>query len=185
MWRSGIAGPAVGVPSLVLLTVMAFKLAYLLTGSSDWVLQFAGRVARGWRDQSSPPARLVEAQHVAGGIAEGAVADTVRLVDRLLQHLGTRGADALESGVAVVGAEDDTAQQALRQQFRRGRLVGGRGVRGRDRRFEDDLHIRLRRRADGHPAHPLEPDVVAHLQAEHVAVEGERLVVVVDGDEAL
>ncbi len=46
MWRSGIAGPAVGVPSLVLLTVMAFKLAYLLTGSSDWVLQFAGRVAR-------------------------------------------------------------------------------------------------------------------------------------------
>lgn len=39
MWRSGIAGPAVGVPSLVLLTVMAFKLAYLLTGSiaASWL----------------------------------------------------------------------------------------------------------------------------------------------------
>jgi hypothetical protein len=66
------------------------------------------------RDQSSPRARLAEAQHVAGGIAEGAVADAVWLVDRLLQHLATRGADSLESGVAVVGGEDDTVQQTLR-----------------------------------------------------------------------
>jgi hypothetical protein len=104
--------------------------------SCDWVLQFAGRVAPGSRDQCSLPARLAEAQHVAGGIAEGAVADAVWLVDRLLQHLATRGADALEGGVAVVGPEDDTAQQALRQQFRRGLLVGGRGVRVRDGRLE-------------------------------------------------
>src|SRR4029453_14030306 len=65
----------------------------------------------GSRDQSSPPARLGEAQHVAGGIAEGAGADAVRHVHRLLQHLATRGADALEGGVAVVGPEDDAAQQ--------------------------------------------------------------------------
>jgi hypothetical protein len=32
MWRSGIAGPAVSVPALVLLAVMAYKLAHLLTG---------------------------------------------------------------------------------------------------------------------------------------------------------
>jgi glycosyl transferase family 2/dolichyl-phosphate-mannose-protein mannosyltransferase len=32
MWRSGIAGAAVGVPSLVLLAVMSYRLAYLLTG---------------------------------------------------------------------------------------------------------------------------------------------------------
>ncbi|GAA4066863.1 hypothetical protein GCM10022214_21710 [Actinomadura miaoliensis] len=31
---------------------------------------------------------LYEAEHVAGGVAEGAVADAVRLVDRLLQDLG-------------------------------------------------------------------------------------------------
>ena len=33
MWRTGLAGAAVGVPSLVLLAVMSYKLAYLLTGS--------------------------------------------------------------------------------------------------------------------------------------------------------
>jgi len=31
-WRSGIAGAAIGVPSLVLLAVMAYRLAHLLTG---------------------------------------------------------------------------------------------------------------------------------------------------------
>ena len=34
MWRSGIAGPAVSVPALVLLAVMAFRLAQLLTGNA-------------------------------------------------------------------------------------------------------------------------------------------------------
>lgn len=33
LWRTGLAGAAVGVPSLVLLSVMSFRLAYLLTGS--------------------------------------------------------------------------------------------------------------------------------------------------------
>lgn len=39
MWRSGIAGAAVGVPSLVLLAVMSYKLAHLLTGSigASWL----------------------------------------------------------------------------------------------------------------------------------------------------
>jgi len=32
MWRTGLAGAAVGVPSLVLLAVMTYRLAYLLTG---------------------------------------------------------------------------------------------------------------------------------------------------------
>jgi hypothetical protein len=54
----------------------------------------------------------------------------------------------------------------------------------RDGRFQDGVHIGLRWRADRHPAHPLEPDVVAHLQAENEPVEGERILVV-DGDEAL
>lgn len=33
LWRTGLAGAAVGVPSLVLLAVMSYRLAYLLTGS--------------------------------------------------------------------------------------------------------------------------------------------------------
>jgi len=39
MWRTGLAGAAVGVPSLVLLAVMSYKLAYLLTGSiaASWL----------------------------------------------------------------------------------------------------------------------------------------------------
>jgi hypothetical protein len=65
---------------------------------SVWTTKiFSSRqVALGSRDQSSLPARLAQTQHVAGGIAEGAVADAVELVRRLLQHLATRGADALE-----------------------------------------------------------------------------------------
>ncbi len=39
MWRAGIAGAAVGVPSLVLLAVMSYRLAHLLTGSirASWL----------------------------------------------------------------------------------------------------------------------------------------------------
>ena len=39
MWRTGLAGAAVGVPCLVLLAVMSFRLAYLLTGSiaASWL----------------------------------------------------------------------------------------------------------------------------------------------------
>jgi Glycosyl transferase family 2/Cellulase (glycosyl hydrolase family 5) len=39
MWRTGLAGAAVGVPSLVLLAVMCFRLAYLLTDSiaASWL----------------------------------------------------------------------------------------------------------------------------------------------------
>ena len=39
MWRTGLAGAAVGIPSLVLLAVMSYKLAYLLTGSiiASWL----------------------------------------------------------------------------------------------------------------------------------------------------
>lgn len=48
---------------------------------------------------------------------------------------------------------------------------------------EMNLEVGLRRRADGDPAHLLYADVVAHLEAEDVAVEHERLVVVVDDEE--
>src|SRR5690242_6811691 len=53
--------------------------------------------ASGLRAGSPAPA-LREADHVARRVAEVAVADAVRLVDRLLQHLGAGGLDALEDG---------------------------------------------------------------------------------------
>src|SRR5215207_5934699 len=83
-----------------------------------------------WADRPRPRrssllARLAEAQHVAGGIAERAVPDAVELVDRFLKHLSPRGADALEGAVAVVRPKDDTAQQSLRQQFPAASLSAG------------------------------------------------------------
>jgi hypothetical protein len=43
MWRSGIAGAAVGVPSLMVLGVMSYKLAHLLTGNvmASWLAPLA------------------------------------------------------------------------------------------------------------------------------------------------
>jgi hypothetical protein len=54
-----------------------------------------------------------------------------------------------------------------------------------DGRFDDDAHIGPRRRPRRSPSASLEPDVVAHGQAEYVPVEGQRRVVIVHGDEAL
>ena len=132
----------------------------------------------------SASARLVEPEHVSGRVTEGAVADAVGLVDRLLENLAAGCADPLEGGVAVVGGEDDGAQQALGQQLGHDLPILRRGVGVGEGRLEDDGDVGLGRRSDGHPAHPLEGDVIADLKAEHVAVEGEGLVVVVDGDEA-
>src|SRR5690606_29865071 len=92
---------------------------------------------------------LVDADHVARGVAEGAVADAVGLVGGFLEHFAAGGADALEGRVAVVGGEVDAAQQALGEQFGGGVLVGLGGVRVADRRFEDDLDVGLRGRAEG------------------------------------
>ena len=46
-------------------------------------------------------AQLLDAQQVAGGVAEGAVADAVWLVGRLLDDLGAAGLDLLEGGVDI------------------------------------------------------------------------------------
>src|SRR5687768_7702394 len=63
-----------------------------------------------WGRRNSRP--LLDADEVARGIAEGAVADTVRLVGRLLDHLGL-GLQLLEGGVDVAGGQQDPAVGAL------------------------------------------------------------------------
>jgi hypothetical protein len=128
---------------------------------------------------------LHEPDQVARGVAEGAVAQAIRLVERLLDDLDARFTDPLEGRVAVLGGEDHAAQHPLGHELRDRLPVGGRRVGVAARRFEHDRHFRLRGGADGHPAHALVGDIVAHLKAEQVAVEGQCLVMVVDSDEAI
>ena len=69
----------------------------------------------------SPPegsADLADADQVARGIAEGAVADAVRLVDRLLDDLGVAGLQPFEGPVDVIGGQVDAGVGALGHHLR-------------------------------------------------------------------
>ncbi len=52
-----------------------------------------------------PGGQLLDADHVAGGVTDGAVAHPVRLVDRLLHHLDATGLQAVEGAVEVGGGQ--------------------------------------------------------------------------------
>src|SRR4051794_30637769 len=54
-------------------------------------------------------AQLLDTDQVARGVAEGAVAHPVRLLDRLLDDLGVAGLQPLEDAVEVVGGQQDPA----------------------------------------------------------------------------
>src|SRR4051794_33235383 len=58
-------------------------------------------------------AKLLDADQVARGIAEGAVADAVRLLGRLLDDLGVAGLHLLEGAIEVPGGQQDPAVGAL------------------------------------------------------------------------
>jgi hypothetical protein len=51
--------------------------------------------------------------------------------------------------------------------------------------LEHDLDLRLGRRAERQPAKPFHRHVMAHPQAEHVPVEAQRLILVMDQDEGV
>src|SRR5713226_6422045 len=128
---------------------------------------------------------LAEPDEVAGRVAERAVPHAVRLINWLLQHIATSGPDVLEGRIAILGAEDDATQLTLGEHLLH-YLAVGRGCVGVGKwRLEDDVDVRLALGPDRGPAHALVFDVAAHLQPEKISVEGERLVVVVDGDEAV
>src|SRR5712691_3574765 len=128
---------------------------------------------------------LLESNHVAGRVAERAVPDAVRLIHGLLKHLATSGPDVLEGRIAILGVEVDAAQESLGEHLLHDPAVGRGCVRVGKRRLEDDVDVRLALGPDGGPAHALVLHVGAHLEPEKISVEGERLVVVVDGDEAV
>ena len=118
------------------------------------------------------------------GSRNGAVANPVRLVGRLLDDLGVAGLEPLERAVEVGGGQDDAGVGALGHHLGDGAalVVGDAGVGGR--RVQDDGRAGLVGGADRDPAHPVVPDVVADLEAERVAVEGQRGVRVVVREEA-
>src|SRR3954465_8929245 len=74
--------------------------------------------------------QLLDADEVARGIAEGAVADPVRLVGRLLDDLGATGLHLLEDAVHVLGGQDDRRVGALGHHLGDGAalVVGDAGV---------------------------------------------------------
>src|SRR5687768_7421655 len=74
--------------------------------------------AYGVRGRRPHTARLAlrDADEVAGGVAERAVAGAPALVHRLLEDVGPGGPDLLERGVEVVGGEHQPVEHALGQQ---------------------------------------------------------------------
>ena len=128
-------------------------------------------------------ARQVD-NEVPGRVSEGAIAHAVGLVHRLLDHLGAGCLYAIEGPLEVRGREVQPPQQALRKE-----VADRRPVRRRDagigcRRCEQDAYVGLRGRSHGDPAHAPGAHVAAHLEAQRVAIERDRLVVIVDRQRA-
>src|SRR5260370_13795871 len=137
----------------------------------------------GLRSPAGSP-QLVDADQVARGIAEGAVANPVRLLGRLLDDLGAAGLHPLEGAVEVGGGQEDDGVAALGHDLDDGAalVVGDAGVGGG--RGEGAGGARLVRGAGRDSPHPLVSDVVADLEAEGVAIEGQGGVRVVMREEA-
>src|SRR5262249_58681102 len=124
-------------------------------------------------------ALFVDADQVAGGVAEGAVANPVGLVDRFLDDLGAAGGQLFEGGVEVAGGQHDPAVGALGHHLGDGAPLGVGDAGVGARRRQQDRGAGLALGADRDPAHPAASDVVADLQADNVAPEGHRGVRVV------
>src|SRR4051794_41851899 len=128
---------------------------------------------------SGRSAELLDPEQIAGGIADREVANPVRLLDRFLNHVGVTGLQPLEGPVEVLGGQQEDAVGALGHHLGDGAalLLGDAGI--DSRRMQDDRRPGLVQRADRDPAHPAVADVVTHLEAEGLAIEGQGRVRVV------
>ena len=97
---------------------------------SRWPGSLHGAVCAAVADSRDGSAQLVDADQGAGGIAEGAVADPVRLLRRLLDDLGAAGLEPLEGAVEVLGGQHDDRVAALGHHLddRAALVVGDAGV---------------------------------------------------------
>src|SRR4051812_28019836 len=118
-------------------------------------------------------AQLLDADQVPGRVADGAVADPVRLLGRLLDDLGVAGLEVPEGAVEVLGGQEDPAVGALGHHLCDGAalVVGDARVDGRG--CQQDGRVGLADGAHRDPAHGAPSDVVADLEPEDVAVEGQ------------
>ena len=102
-------------------------------------------------------------------------ANPVRLLGRLLHDLDAAGLQPLERAVEILGGQQELPKvpfAIISAMTRRSSSVMP-GVGGR--RVSTMFISGLVRRTDGDPAHVVLPDVLADLEAEGVAVEGQRL----------
>jgi hypothetical protein len=124
-----------------------------------------------------------DADQVARGIADGAVADTVRLLGRLLGDFGVAGLQPREGALEVVAGQKDPAVGALGHHLgdvrRSSSLMPGSAA-GGPRRMEVPGWSAG---ADRDPAQLAVSDVAADLEAEAVAIEGQGGVRVVVREE--
>src|SRR3954452_19739847 len=152
--------------------------AMLIVLSICWTAAVAGRlVDRGRSGQ------LLDADHVARGIAERAVANAVRLVGRLLDDLGLGRLQPRERAVEVAGGEVDAGVRALGHHLGDGAALVFGDAGGGGRRIQDDRRAGLVGGTDRDPAHAAVVDLVADLEAEGVAIEGHRRVRIVVWEE--
>jgi drug/metabolite transporter (DMT)-like permease len=129
-------------------------------------------------------AQFLDADQVARGITEGAVANSVRLLGRLLDNLGVTALHPLEGAVQVLGGQEDPAVGTFGHHLGddAALVIGDAGVGGRRR--QEDGRAGLAGRADGDPAHLAPSDIAADLEAEGVAIEGQGGVRVIVRKEA-
>ena len=105
------------------------------------------------------------------------------MVGRLLHDVGAAGLRPLEDGVEVGGGQHDACVGALGHHLGddAALVVGDAGVGGGRR--QHDVHIGPARGADGDPAHGVAADVLADLEAQRIAVEGQGLLGIFVGKE--
>ncbi len=127
---------------------------------------------------------LLNADQVACGIADGAVANPPWLLGRFLDDVGVAGLQPLEDAVEIFGGQYEHGVRALGHHLDDGAalVVGDAGVGGR--RVQDDGRAGLVGGADRDPAHLAVSDVVTDLEVEGVAIEGQGCVRVLVREEA-
>src|SRR5690625_2647745 len=122
-------------------------------------------------------AQFLDAEQVACWVADGAVADPVRLIGRLLDDLPVGGLQPLEGRFEVRRGQVDAAVGPFGHHLGDGAcLVIGLAAARRSWRLQDEGCVGLTLRSDRDPAHALVSDIAADLESEGVAIESQRSV---------